>query len=170
MPFLIPLLIKYVLPVLTILGLLSWGGYSVWDKGRQAERQVWLVEEAKWKTDMLALAETSRKRADKQRQEFSKLLARERNEKDRNNKTINDLAASITNSGLYVSAENCSSGDRTAEAGHTGKSTGGADRIRLGGTDEKNLSAYAADALRLTAQYNTLRELVKSSDCFKIID
>lgn len=170
MPFLVPLLIRYVLPALAILGVLSWACYSVWDRGRQDERAVWVAEKNKWEKDMADLTEASRKRVDKQRKEFSELLARERNAKDRNAKTIDDLTTDLVNRGLYVGSQNCTGSAGGAKVGDTSKPSSGANRIRLDREDEQNLTAYAADAQRLTLQYNTLRELVKASKCFNIID
>ena len=141
---LIGLGIKYVLPALAVIGLVTWFGYKAYDTGRDVERAVWVERQAD--ADMessMALVAMA--------QEHQYHLEEIRNEKKTAVKKLELDVARVTDRGLYVSAQACDGA--SAQAADTDGVGGASSRQRLHKETERNLIALVEEADKLVIQY-----------------
>ena len=147
--------IKYVLPALLIVGLVSWAGYQAYDTGRDVERAVWLEIQAD--NDAMHIAELEALQAAAEIAAAQHLLRIEEI-RDAKQKAVAELrhdVAVVAARGLFVKAKNCDSGK--AKASDPGGGGGGTSRQRLHEETERNLIALTEEADEVVIQYEGCR-------------
>lgn len=164
MAFLLPILLKYVLPGLLLASLVGYGGYKVHEDGRMVERAIWQERELKQQEAAKEALLNAHKLAAFQAAEHRKQLEELTNAKKQAIKTLKRDVADLSKRGLYITASACPDPGSTEAADTSGvSSTPG--RIRLPFETETNLISMAEDAQQVVIQYNACRaELMQIAD------
>lgn len=159
--FLIPILLKYVLPAGILLCLVGFAGYKVHQDGRAVERAIWQEKALKVAQENEASLLAAHKLAAMQRAQHEKQL---QEVTDVKREKINALERDITRlsrSGLYIPTSACpdSGTGETQDPSGTGGTSG---RIRLPSEIEEDLISLAYDAQRVVVQYEGCRMELKN--------
>lgn len=164
MPFLIPILLKYVLPGLIAAGLIGYAGYKVREDGKLVERAIWQERELKQQEAAREALLRAHMLATHQAAAHRKQLEELTNAKKQAIKTLERDVVDLRKRGLYITASACPD-PGASEATDTSGASSPAGRIRLPLEAEAGLISLAEDAQRVVIQYNACRtELMQIAD------
>lgn len=164
MPFLISILLKYVLPGLVVAGLIGFAGYKVREDGRLVERAIWQERELKQQAEAREALMSAHKLAAFQAAAHRQRLEELTNVKRQAIKTLERDVVDLRSRGLYITAKACPE-PGASEASDSSGAGSPSGRIRLPAKAEDDLISLAEDAQRVVIQYNACRtELMEIAD------
>lgn len=170
--FLIPLLLRYVLPAVVAVAVLLGIRSHFIDIGRELERAEWVVKLDEQKAEAFMKLNDKRKEYETKERGYQLLVAKLQDVHNEKTEKLNTDITNLSNRGLFVTAKKCPSvsgvpGDRTN--GDTLDLDSGPDRIRLHQSDENNLIALARDAQQVVQQYQACRALILAKpECYAV--
>ena len=170
--FLIPLLLKYVLPAVVIVSVLLGIRSHFINIGKELERAEWIQELDKQKAESFKKLNDKRKEYELKERGYQLLVAKLQDVHNEKTQKLNDDINTLSNRGLFITAKKCPAtdnlpGDRTD--GNTIDLGSGTDRVRLHESDENNLISLARDAQQVVQQYQACRALILAKpECYAV--
>jgi hypothetical protein len=159
--------LKYVLPGLLVVGLLSYGAYQVYDFGRDVERGEWMEVEKVKAEEHAREVEALMFAAEIAAKEHQLKLEEIRNAKQDAIEQLEHDVAVVTARGLYVRTENnC---PRTTTGVNPGGASSTSSGARLHEATERNLISLTEEADRVVIQYEgCVNELLEHVDVMEL--